>query len=559
MVQGNGADSEVGQLRTVLMHRPGPELQRLTPRHRERVLLRTLPWLSRARQEHDQLSQALRDEGVEVLYLIELLQDCLEYQAARDEAIGTAVAEAGLGDELRDQLRSHLDGLGPETLAQVLVAGVTPEELKAGHGVVFELLDRHDFVLDPLPNLAFTRDSSFWIGDQLGVASLASERRRREAGLASVLYRRHPRFAGTRWLYQPNLEHLDAGDLLMLSPGVLAIGVGERTTPAGAERLARNVFQAGLAHTILAVPMTQQGGNGHLDTICAVIDTDAVIMHPAIAYTLTTHVITPREDGMRISRRRPFLEAAAQAMGIERLRVLDPGTEPATADDQSDDGGNVLALSRGVAVSHERNTGTNARLEAEGIRVIRVPSSELGSMRGGPRCMACPVSRDPVAATARAASPAGNGDARPLYRETIVLAAAEEPTTALPAWQEAPVPAAASVPVSRHSADQGRDEELASASLGSGRPSWRDRQWRRAARRPTRRNTPNIRPTTQKTIATVTSRNSRCSTAETTMTATITAPISNRKRSITTRYGRRGRVTSTGVRRPKGISKSLDL
>jgi arginine deiminase len=553
MVFGKGADSEVGQLRTVLMHRPGPELQRLTPRHRERVLLRTLPWLSRARQEHDHLSQVLRDEGVEVLYLMELLQDCLEYQAARDEAIGTAVAEAGLGDELRDQLRSHLDGLGPETLAQVLIAGVTPEELKAGHGVVFELLDRHDFVLDPLPNLTFTRDSSFWIGDQLVVASLASERRRREAGLASVIYRRHPRFAGTRWLYQPHLEHLSAGDLLMLAPGVLAIGVGERTTPAGAERLARNVFTAGLAHTILAVPMTQRGGNGHLDTICAVIDTDAVIMHPAIAYTLTTHVITPREDGMRISRRRPFLEAAAQAMGIERLRVLDPGTDPAAADDQGDDGGNVLALRRGVAVSHERNTGTNARLEAEGIRVIGVPSSELGSMRGGPRCMACPVSRDPMAALA-GAIPAADGGARPLYRETIVLAAAEEPTTALPGWQE-PVPAAAAVPVSRN----GRDEELASASLGAARSSWGRRQRRRAVRRPTRWNTPNIRPMTQKTSATVTSRNSRCSTADTTMTTTTTAPISNRKRSIVTRYGRRSRVTSAGVRGPKGISKSLDL
>jgi arginine deiminase len=542
MVQGSGADSEVGQLRTVLMHRPGPELQRLTPRHRDRMLLRTLPWLSRARQEHDVLSQALRDEGVEVLYLVELLQDCLEYQTARDEAIGVAVAEAGLGDELRDQLRAHLEDLAPEALAQVLISGVTPEELKIGHGVVFELLDRHDFVLDPLPNLAFTRDSSFWIGDQLGVASLASERRRREAGLVSVIYRRHPRFAGTRWLYQQNLEHLDGGDILMLAPGVLAIGVGERTTPAGAERLARNVFDAGLAHTILAVPMNQRGGNGHLDTVCAVIDLDAVIMHPAIAYTLTTHVITSREGGMRISRPRPFLEAAAQAMGIERLRVLDTGTEPAAEWDQGDDGGNVLAIGSRVAVSHERNIRTNARLEDAGIRVIRVPSSELGSMRGGPRCMSCPVSRDAVAMPARADANGPDVAARPLYRETIVLAAAEEPTTALPGWRDAPVPAAASVPVSR----QGADEELASASLGPASSGWRCRQRRRAARRLTRWNTPNIRPMTQKTSATVTSKNSRCSMADTTMTTTITAPISNRKRSMTPRYGCGAAAVSTG-------------
>jgi arginine deiminase len=549
MVQDTGADSEIGQLRTVLMHRPGPELQRLSPRHRERVLLRTLPWLSRARQEHDVFSQALRDEGVEVLYLVELLQDCLEYQTARDEAIGVAVAETGLGDELRGQLRAHLEDLAPEALAQVLIAGVTPEELKIGHGVVFELLDRHDFVLDPLPNLAFTRDSSFWIGDQVGVASLASDRRRREAGLVSVIYRRHPRFAGTRWLYQQNLEHLDGGDILMLSPGVLAIGVGERTTPAGAERLARNVFDAGLAHTILAVPMNQQAGNGHLDTVCAVIDVDAVIMHPAIAYTLTTHVITARDGGMRISRPRPFLEAAAQAMGIERLRVLDTGIEPAADCDQGgDEGGNVLAIGSRVAVSHERNIRTNARLEGEGIRVIRVPSSELGSLRGGPRCMSCPVSRDRIAVPAETGAPWPDAASRPLYRETIVLAATEEPTSAVPQWRDVPVPAAAAVPASAAVpvSRQGADEELASASLGPASSGWRRRQRRPAARRPTRRKAPNIRPMTQKTSATVTSKNSRCNTAETIMTTTITAPMSSRKRSMTTRYGGRTAVVSTG-------------
>src|ERR1700722_13197323 len=306
MADATGADSEVGRLKTVLMHRPGPELQRLTPRHRERVLLRSLPWLSRARQEHDVLSQALRDEGTEVLYLMQLLQGCLEYQSARDEAIGLAAADAGLGDELRDQLRRHLNDLGPESLAQVLVAGLTPDELKRGHGVVFELLDRHDFAL------------------------------------AALVYRHHPRFAGTKWLYQPGLEYLDGGDVLMLAPGVIAVGVGERTTAAGAERLARNLFDAGLAHTVLAVPLCQRGGHGHLDTACAMIDTASVIMHPAVAYTLTAHAITCGSGGLRISRRRPFLEAAAQSMGIERLHVVDTGTEPAAEEDQWDDGGNIL-------------------------------------------------------------------------------------------------------------------------------------------------------------------------------------------------------------------------
>lgn len=397
MSQIQGVDSEVGQLRIVLMHRPGLELQRIKARHRDRLLFGSLPWVSKARQEHDVLSQVLRDHGAEVVYFTELLQDALEYQPARDQAIAMAIADAGLGDELRSQLRRYLENLGPEQLTQVLIAGLTPEELRIGHGVVFELLDRHDFVLDPLPNLIFTKDSSFWIGDRVAIASLAAERRRRETDLASVVYRYHPRFAGTKWIYQSDLEHVDGGDVLMLAPGVVAIGVGQCTTPAGAERLARRLFDTGLAHSVLAVPIRQHCGFSHLDTVCAVVNADSVVMHPAVAYGMTAHTISPRSDGMRVSRPRPFLEAAAQAMGIERLRVIDTGTDQTFGQaGLCDDGGNVLAIDRGIVVSHERNSETNARLEAAGVQVIRVPSSELGSIRGGPRCMTCAIGRRPA-------------------------------------------------------------------------------------------------------------------------------------------------------------------
>jgi arginine deiminase len=446
-----GVDSEAGHLRTVLVHRPGLELQRMTPRHRERLLLRTLPWVSRARQEHDAFCQALRDQGVEVLYLTELLQDALEYQSARDEAIGLAVADGGLGDEMRGQLRAHLEALGPEALAQVLIAGLTPHELNRGHGVVFELLDRHDFVLDPLPNLIFTRDSSLWIGDRVAVTSPAAQRRRREAGLAGVVYRNHPRFAGTKWLYQPELEHLDGGDVLLLAPGVIAVGVGERTTPAGTERLARHLFDAGLAHSVLAVPMSQQDATGYLDTVCAVVDHDAVVMHPAVAYTLTAHTITPQPDGMRVSRPRPFLEAAAEAMGIMRLRVIDTGADPGGRRDQWDDGGNVLAVAPRMAICHERNSLTNARLEEAGIQVILVPSSELGSLRGGPRCMSCSISRDPAPSPDDRVSGGRDEDgSRTLFREALALTGVDEATGPLPAWPEPRVPAVAGAAADRN-------------------------------------------------------------------------------------------------------------
>ena len=403
-----GVDSEVGQLNSVLVHRPGPELQRMTPRHAGRLLFGTLPWVSKAREEHDVLCDQLRGEGVRVLYFTSLLQDTLEYQRARDEAVRLAVADTRLGDELRTQLRTYLENLDSEQLCRVLIAGLTPEELRLGHGIVFELLDRHDFVLDPLPNLVFIRDSSFWIGDRVGVASLAADRRR-EADLIGVVYRHHPRFAQTRWLYRPGLENVDGGDVLLLAPGVVAVGVGQRTTPAGTERLARRLFGAGLAHTILAVPIGLPRGSGpagaaaancpgYLDTICTVIGSNALLMHPAAAYTLTAHTILPRPDGMRVSRPQPFLQAAAQAMGIDRVHVIDSGTEPGWGPaGRWDDGSNVLALGHHLVVSHERNSDTNARLEAAGVRVIRVPSSELGSIRGGPRCMTCSISRDPAA------------------------------------------------------------------------------------------------------------------------------------------------------------------
>ncbi len=409
----HGADSEAGRLRTVLVHRPGPELKRISPRSRGCILFDRLPWVTRAQQEHDAFTQVLRDHGVEVLYVTELLQDALEYAPAREAAVSSALDDRWLGDDLRAAVRDHLEGLDPETLAQALIAGVTPGELSAGRGVVYELLDRHDFVIDPLPNLMFTRDSSVWIGDRVAVSSLGA--RGREARLLAVLYAHHPRFTGTKMLYGPDLEPIAGGDIVLLAPGVIAVGVSEQTSPAGVERLARQAFLAGLAHTVLAVPIHRTGAP-HLDTICTVIDGGVIVMHPALAYTLTVHTITPRGDGLRVSRPQPFMAAAAQAMGIDRLTVIDTGLDPRTSPGgpwdgrpwdgaQWDDGGNALSLGRGLAVCDERNLETNARLAAAGVQVIPVPASELGSGRGGPRCMSCAVTRDPAAGPARAAGP----------------------------------------------------------------------------------------------------------------------------------------------------------
>jgi arginine deiminase len=392
-------DSEVSRLATVMLHRPGPELARLTPRNNDSLLFDGIPWVGRAQEEHDAFAAALRERGVEVLYLGELLAETLAVAEARAELIAGVLDDRRLGDSLRQRVAEYLTDQDPQRLADVLMAGLAHEEMKPGPGgLVYQMMDRHEFVIDPLPNLLFTRDSSVWVRDRVAVTSLAMPARSRETSLTGAIYRHHPRFAGTPTVYEPGLEHVEGGDVLLMAPGVLAVGVGERTTPAGAERLARRVFAARLAHTILAVPIAQERATMHLDTVCTMVDVDAVVMYPNIAHSLQAWTLTADADGEPlVEQPRPFLEAAAEAMGIDRLRIIDTGLDPVTAErEQWDDGNNTLALAPRLCVAYERNVETNAQLERAGIEVIAISGSELGSGRGGPRCMSCPMERAPL-------------------------------------------------------------------------------------------------------------------------------------------------------------------
>ncbi len=396
--------SEVGRLRTVLLHRPGPELSRLTPRNSADLLFDGLPWVARAQDEHDGFAAALQARGVEVLYLQDLLVQTLEKPQARTEVVHSAVAPDVVGPRLTTVLRAWLLGLASEELAGVLAAGLTHEELPAhgADGVVARLARQGEFVVRPLPNLLFTRDSSAWVDDHVAVTSPSMHARQRERTLTGAIYRHHPRFAGTPLVYGggPAEAWFEGGDVLLLAPGVVAVGTGQRTTPAGVEAFAVRAFAAGIAQTILAVPIAQERATMHLDTICTMVDRDAVVMFPAVADTLSAFAVTSREgEGLHVGEPRPFLEAAAAAMGVDRLRTIDTGLDPVTAErEQWDDGNNTLALAPGLVVAYERNAVTNDALERAGIEVVRIAGSELGSGRGGPRCMSCPVLRDPLPA-----------------------------------------------------------------------------------------------------------------------------------------------------------------
>ncbi len=397
-----GTNSEVGTLRVAILHRPGAELRRLTPRNNDQLLFDGLPWVSRAQDEHDEFAELLRARGVEVLLLSDLLTEALNHSgAARMQGVTAAVDARRLGAPLAQELSAYLRGLDPVRLAHVLTAGMTFNELPSGTrtdvSLVLRMHHGADFVIEPLPNLVFTRDSSIWVGPRVVIPSLALRARVREASLTDLIYAHHPRFTGVRKAYESRSAPVEGGDVLLLAPGVIAVGVGERTTPAGAEALARSLFDDDLANTVLAVPIAQKRAQMHLDTVCTMVDTDTVVMYANIVDTLSAFTIQRRPDAVTISDSAPFLEAAAVAMGIDKLRVIHTGLDPVIAErEQWDDGNNTLALAPGVVVAYERNSQTNARLQDAGIEVLTIAGSELGTGRGGPRCMSCPAARDPI-------------------------------------------------------------------------------------------------------------------------------------------------------------------
>jgi arginine deiminase len=395
-----GSNSEVGALRVAILHRPGAELYRLTPRNNDDLLFDGLPWVARAQEEHDAFAELLRSRGVEVLLLFDLLIEALAVSgAARIQGIAAAVDATRLGLPLAQELSAYLRGLDPATLADVLTAGMTfdelPSDTRSGGSLVCRMHHGADCVIEPLPNLLFTRDSSIWVGPRVVIPSLALRARVREASLTDLIYAHHPRFLGVRRAYESHTAPVEGGDVLLLAPGVLAVGVGERTTPAGAEALARSLFDDDLASTVLAVPIAQKRAQMHLDSVCTMVDIDAMVMYANVADTLSAFTIARTADGVKISDEVPFVEAAAAAMGIGKLRVIGTGLDPVIAErEQWDDGNNTLALAPGVVVASERNIRTNAHLEDAGIEVLTMATSELGTGRGGPRCMSCPAARD---------------------------------------------------------------------------------------------------------------------------------------------------------------------